>query len=115
MFATIAVAGVKILTSEPIDRRKSLIIATSLGLGLGVMMVPDALAQLPQLVNNILSSSVTTAGFCAITMSILIPDNAPVDAPEEEEKLCSENLSTDKHLSNMTSPNVIASAALRES
>ena len=37
MFATIAVAGVKILTSEPIDRRKSLIIATSLGLGLGVI------------------------------------------------------------------------------
>ena len=66
MFATIAVAGVKILTSEPIDRRKSLIIATSLGLGLGVMMVPDTLAQLPQLANNILSSSVTTAGFCAI-------------------------------------------------
>ncbi|ABG40741.1 uracil-xanthine permease [Paraglaciecola sp. T6c] len=74
MFATIAVAGVKILTSEPIDRRKSLIIATSLGLGLGVMMVPETLAQLPQLANNILSSSVTTAGFCAIIMSIAIPE-----------------------------------------
>ena len=114
MFATIAVAGVKILTSEPIDRRKSLIIATSLGLGLGVMMVPDALAQLPQLVNNILSSSVTTAGFCAITMSILIPDNTPVDAPAEEE-VSSINLATDKHLPSMASPNVIASKALRES
>ncbi|WP_233269136.1 uracil-xanthine permease family protein [Paraglaciecola sp. L1A13] len=114
MFATIAVAGVKILTSEPIDRRKSLIIATSLGLGLGVMMVPDALAQLPQLVNNILSSSVTTAGFCAITMSILIPDNTPVDAPAEEE-VSSINLATDKHLPSMSSPNVIASKALRES
>lgn len=74
MFATIAVAGVKIITSEPIDRRKSLIIATSLGLGLGVMMVPDALAQLPPLANNIFSSSVTVAGFCAIIMSIVIPD-----------------------------------------
>jgi xanthine permease XanP len=74
MFATIAVAGVKILTSEPIDRRKSLIIATSMGLGLGVMMVPEALGQLPPLARNILSSSVTTAGFCAIIMSVLIPD-----------------------------------------
>jgi xanthine permease XanP len=74
MFATIAVAGVKILTSEPIDRRKSLIISTSLGLGLGVMMVPEALAQLPDLARNILSSSVTVAGFCAIIMSVAIPD-----------------------------------------
>jgi xanthine permease XanP len=74
MFATIAVAGVKILTSEPIDRRKSLIIATSIGLGLGVMMVPTAVAQLPDLAKNIFSSSVTVAGFCAILMSILIPD-----------------------------------------
>ena len=74
MFATIAVAGVKILTSEPIDRRKSLIIATSMGLGLGVMMVPAAVAQLPELAKNIFSSSVTVAGFCAIVMSMLIPE-----------------------------------------
>lgn len=81
MFATIAVAGVKILTSQPIDRRKSLIIATSLGLGLGVMMVPEALAQLPTLARNIFSSSVTVAGFCAIIMSLLIPaDNLPQSA-----------------------------------
>ena len=76
MFATIAVAGVKILTSEPIDRRKSLIIATSMGLGLGVMMVPAAVAQLPELAKNIFSSSVTVAGFCAILMSMLIPDKS---------------------------------------
>ena len=74
MFATIAVAGVKILTSEPIDRRKSLIIATSMGLGLGVMMVPAAVAQLPELAKNIFSSSVTVAGFCAIIMSMMIPE-----------------------------------------
>jgi xanthine permease XanP len=76
MFATIAVAGVKILTTDAIDRRKSLIIATSLGLGLGVMMVPEALTQLPSLAANILSSSVTVAGFSAIIMSLLIPDTS---------------------------------------
>ncbi|WP_339720272.1 nucleobase:cation symporter-2 family protein [uncultured Paraglaciecola sp.] len=83
MFATIAVAGVKILTTDAIDRRKSLIIATSLGLGLGVMMVPEALTQLPPLAANILSSSVTVAGFCAIIMSLLIPDNSsqPTTSP----------------------------------
>ena len=82
MFATIAVAGVKILTSEPIDRRKSLIIATSMGLGLGVMMVPAAVAQLPELAKNIFSSSVTVAGFCAIIMSMLIPEK-PLESLDE--------------------------------
>jgi xanthine permease XanP len=74
MFATIAVGGIKILASEPIDRRKSLIIATSLGAGLGVLMVPDVLQGLPDMLKNTLSSSVTMAGFTAIVMSVLLPD-----------------------------------------
>lgn len=74
MFATIAVAGIQILTSEPIDRRKSLIIATSLGFGLGVMTVPDALSQLPKWLEDMLSSPVTVAGFSAIILSLLIPE-----------------------------------------
>jgi xanthine permease XanP len=75
MFATIAVGGIKILASEPIDRRKSLIIATSLGAGLGVLMVPDVLSDLPSMLKNTLSSSVTMAGFTAIIMSLLLPDD----------------------------------------
>jgi xanthine permease XanP len=74
MFATIAVGGIKILASEPIDRRKSLIIATSLGAGLGVLMVPDVMQGLPDMLKNTLSSSVTMAGFTAIIMSVLLPD-----------------------------------------
>jgi xanthine permease XanP len=74
LFATIAVAGIKILASEEIDRRNSLIIATSLGVGLGVLIVPEALHQLPEAIKNVLSSSVTTAGFTAIFMTILLPE-----------------------------------------
>lgn len=81
MFATIAVGGIKILASEPIDRRRSLIIATSLGMGLGVLMVPEVIQGLPSVLQNIMSSSVTSAGFTAILMSLLIPephDEAPL-------------------------------------
>jgi xanthine permease XanP len=67
---------VKILATDAIDRRKNLITATSIGLGLGVMMVPEALAQLPVLARNILPSSVTVAGFCAIIMNNHIPDDS---------------------------------------
>ncbi|MGK0268761.1 MAG: xanthine permease XanP [Paraglaciecola sp.] len=38
-------------------------------------MVPEALAQLPLLTSNILTSSVTVAGFCAIIVSWLMPDD----------------------------------------
>ncbi|WP_350595784.1 solute carrier family 23 protein, partial [Pseudoalteromonas sp. 45-MNA-CIBAN-0466] len=41
MFGTVAAAGVKILASEKINRRSLLIIAVSLGLGLGVSFVPE--------------------------------------------------------------------------
>ncbi len=73
MFGTIAVGGLRIITSEPIDRRASLIIATSMGMGLGVMMVPEAIAQLPVWLKNIFSSAVTTSGLCAIIMTLIIP------------------------------------------
>lgn len=74
MFATVAVAGIRLLTSEPIDRRSSLIIATSLGFGLGVMTVPEALGQMPKGVADIFSSPVTVAGFTAILLSLLLPE-----------------------------------------
>ncbi|MEM0910720.1 MAG: nucleobase:cation symporter-2 family protein [Pseudomonadota bacterium] len=73
MFATIAVAGIKILSAEKIDRRASLIIATSFGLGFGTMLVPDALQQLPSLLRNIFSSAVSTAGLTAIIMTLILP------------------------------------------
>ncbi|MEP4889490.1 MAG: nucleobase:cation symporter-2 family protein [Aliiglaciecola sp.] len=80
MFATIAVAGIKILASEPIDRRKTLIMATSFGAGFGVLMEPNALQGLPQALRNIFSSAITTAGVIAIIMSLLIPEPAQEEA-----------------------------------
>lgn len=74
MFGTIAAGGVRILANEDLDRRKTLIIATSLGLGLGVMMVPDVVASMPSVLQNVLGSSVSAAGLTAIIMCLLIPE-----------------------------------------
>jgi len=74
MFGTIATAGVRILASESLDRRKTLIIATSLGLGLGVMMVPDVLKEAPVLVQTMFGSAITTAGVTAILLVLLLPE-----------------------------------------
>jgi xanthine permease XanP len=82
MFGTIATAGVRILASEPLDRRKTLIIATSLGLGLGVMLVPEVLKEAPALLQNMFGSAITTAGVTAITLVLLLPETKQEEKPE---------------------------------
>jgi uracil-xanthine permease len=58
MFGTVAAAGVKILASQVIDNRSTLIIAVSLGLGLGVTMVPDVLKNVaPPEIKNVFASA----------------------------------------------------------
>ena len=47
LFGLIAAAGVRILTRASLDKRDCLIIAISLGLGLGADLHPEALAPLP--------------------------------------------------------------------
>lgn len=81
MFAMVAVGGIKILTQHPLHRRDTLIIATSLGASVGVMMVPDALQQLPIWLKNLLSSPVTTAGLTAVLLSVSLPKTKTTDAP----------------------------------
>ena len=73
MFGTVAAAGVRIIASQALDRRAMLILAVSLGLGLGVTFVPEATANLPGSLKDILSSGIATGGLAAIGLSLLIP------------------------------------------
>lgn len=77
MFGTVAAAGVKILASEDLDRRKMLIMAVSFGMGLGVTMVPGVLELAPKVVQNIFGSAITTGGLAAIILSLLLPEEKP--------------------------------------
>ena len=73
MFGSVAVAGIKILSSVHLNQRSSIIMATSLGLGLGVSLVPDVLAQLPPLIKSIFSSGISTGGLTALLLNIVLP------------------------------------------
>ena len=74
LFGTVAAAGIRILASTPIDRKKMIIMAASFGLGFGVAFVPDVLKSTPDIIQKIFSSSITTAGVTAIILSIFIPE-----------------------------------------
>jgi xanthine permease XanP len=73
MFGTVAAAGIKIIASEQLDRRALIIIALSLGTGLGVTMDPEVLGQLPDQARNILSSGIVTGGLTAIICNLFLP------------------------------------------
>lgn len=74
MFGAVAASGINILSGVALNRRALLIIAISLGLGLGVAQVPQILEHLPELFRNIFSSGVATGGIAALILNIVLPE-----------------------------------------
>ena len=72
MFGTVASAGIRIIASQKIDRKATLVLALSFSLGLSVEMVPDILTQFPDDIRNIFSSGITTGGLTAIIANTVI-------------------------------------------
>lgn len=72
MFGTVAAAGIRIIASQPIKRKATLVMAISFSLGLSVELVPDILCQLPDTLRNIFASGITTGGLAAILSNALI-------------------------------------------
>lgn len=72
MFGTVAAAGIRIISSQKIDRKATLVMALSFSFGLSVELVPEILSKLPETLRNIFSSGITTGGLTAILANILI-------------------------------------------
>lgn len=72
MFGTVAAAGIRIIASQDINRKATLVIAISFSFGLSVELVPEILSQLPEAIRNIFSSGITTGGLVAILTNALI-------------------------------------------
>lgn len=72
MFGTVAAAGIRIIASQNINRKATLVIAISFSMGLSVELVPEILSQLPDTIQSIFSSGITTGGLTAILTNALI-------------------------------------------
>lgn len=81
MFGSIAVAGLNIVTSTPLDRRSTIIVAVSLAMGLGVVYSPEIFADKAPIIKNVFGSGISTGGLTAILLSWLLPRSA-ADAEE---------------------------------
>lgn len=72
MFGTVAAAGIRIIASQTINRKATLVMAISFAMGLSVEMMPDILKQLPDSLQSIFSSGITTGGLTAIITNMVI-------------------------------------------
>ena len=65
LFSLVAVAGVRLLGGALKENREILTVAAGLGAGLGVVLRPDALGQLPEWVRSLFGSGVVTGTVAA--------------------------------------------------
>ncbi|WP_374044445.1 nucleobase:cation symporter-2 family protein [uncultured Clostridium sp.] len=74
MFGTVAAAGIKTLSKVKINERNLLIIATSIGLGLGVTFRPEFISQLPEALKMIFASGISTGTITALILNIILKE-----------------------------------------
>jgi xanthine/uracil permease len=70
---------VRIVAQGGFSGRTMLILAVASGLGLGVQMVPEALAQFPEAWHPIVGSPLILGTMCALILNLVIPPEAEED------------------------------------
>lgn len=88
MFGSIAIMGMKLITSEGLSNRDITIVAVALSLGYGLSAVPEALTIFPSSVQMIFGGSgIVVACLVALILNIIIPkteENSLTNAPSVE-------------------------------
>jgi xanthine permease XanP len=76
MFGLVAVAGVRLLLSAGLGQREGVIVALSLGVGLGLPTQPALLTSLPGWLHGLLESGISSGGLTALVLTLAWPANA---------------------------------------
>lgn len=83
MFGLVAVAGIRLLLSAGLGQREGVIVALSLGIGLGLPTQPSILASLPEFAKSLLESGISAGGLTALLLNLAWPAK-PREKPEVE-------------------------------
>lgn len=74
MFSMIFASGAAILhRSVELTQRNMIVLAVSLGLGLGIELRPDVLQRLPEWVGTFFGSGLITGGLSALVLNVVLP------------------------------------------
>ena len=92
MFSMIAIAGIRIILSNGLRRRETLIVATSLGLGLGVSYDPAVFHVLPTSLYALAENPICMGGVTAIILNLIIPISKETEPDDIEESVREEEV-----------------------
>lgn len=73
LFGTIACSGIRILLQHEVNRRESIIIAVSIGVGLMSMTTPEVFERLPRFLKIFFDSAIVSGGVTAMIVHQILP------------------------------------------
>jgi xanthine permease XanP len=73
LFGLIATAGIRILMRAHLDHRGLLILAVSLGVGICIGFEPKVVEPLPDTIELVLGSGITSGGLTALLLNMILP------------------------------------------
>ncbi|MEO7415265.1 MAG: solute carrier family 23 protein [Opitutaceae bacterium] len=76
LFGLVAVSGVRLLMTAGLGQREGVIVALSLGVGLGLPTQPSVLASLPSFLRALLESGISAGGLTALGLNLVWRDRA---------------------------------------
>lgn len=71
LFGLVAVSGLRLILSDGLGQREGMIVALSLGVGVGLPTQPGLLAGLPDVLRGLLESGISAGGLTALLLSVL--------------------------------------------
>lgn len=74
MFGMIAVGGLKLLQDVDFNKRNSMVVAVSIGMGLAVVFKPELLNNLPGALQTVFQSGMSTGTITALILNTLLPE-----------------------------------------
>ncbi|HIS48102.1 MAG TPA: purine/pyrimidine permease [Candidatus Scybalocola faecigallinarum] len=73
VFAAITMSGIQLLCEQPLNYRNKMIVGIALAIGIGIDSVPSILQFCPQLLQNILGSSLVVSFLIVFILNIIVP------------------------------------------
>lgn len=74
MFGMVFAAGAKTILNVPMNNRNLLILAISVGMGLGVTFRPEILSHLPEAIKSLFSSGISAGTITALFLNIVLKE-----------------------------------------
>jgi uracil-xanthine permease len=77
LFGLVAVSGLRLIATSGLGQREAVIVAMSLGVGLGLPTQPGLIASFPVVLRSLLESGISAGGLTALCLTLAWPARAP--------------------------------------